>query len=905
MVMRFGTADRRAALIVGTSFLAGLVCATLLCAPTFFDPIAEPYFGLEDVPVEAEGSALAVAAELRPEGVPPVDAPPREPSPVAAATPAAVPAAEGVGDLAHMAAVLAAQPPERLALGDTAAPISRAVEAQALPTGGSAAVDSASPASEPVVPEPPAAASAFQEEGSQEPTDVDPQALRELAARVQPRPLPTADAARADSGAVPLPGEEWNDPDGVNWTDPAPGSDRDPDPRRTVRLLERIADRRTDGRAAGAAPPAGRILDRLRSGPLGGLRGDRRPGDDRIASLDPGDGESAPDAIRWPDPTRLVAQLKALSSAKQAESARWADAAFDTLQSALATGGPRDDGAEAALITLGESVPEGMTVADGLADAALASQTRRAALALARRVAVWRAAAAFCREIEDRPREAVTGEVAAGLAAEVSAAEAIRLLGWLERYESSRSAADAAGVKRAVHDIGAAPVPGAAALCHAVEEHYLSPNFRLAVHREFVERMLPRSTVQSGPFQDFVLGRKVRGTRTVEQTTAVRFNPHPSEIRMELVVSGEVASRSVAEAGPAEVHSRSQASFTVAKPIQVSANGLALGAARGSASNQTQLANVQTSFDGVPLVGSLARGIVRNQHDEHRDDARREVNQKIISRACREVDGQAEPRLAEMGDEIRTRAWEPLVRMGLEPRAVALETTSDVATARLRLAGAAQLAAHTPRPRAPADALLSLQVHESSVNNAFERFGLAGRKLGLEDLARLVCERLGLPPRVPEDLPEGVEVTFAAVEPLRVECRDGLVHVHVSLDALESGRRSWHDIVSHVAYKPLTSGAQVLLERDGPVQLSGPGHQGRMEIALRTIFGKVFAKERPVRLLPERIVANPRLANVRAVQAVCADGWLAFALAQPKEAAGGTSPTAAADLVPGLRTLRR
>ena len=905
MATRCGNADRRAALIVGTSFLAGLVCATLLCAPTFFDPIAEPYFGLEDVPVEAEGSTLAVAAELRPEAAPAVAAPPHEASATVAMVPAAVRPTTGVGDLAHMAATLTVQPPERLALGDSAALISRAVEAQALPTGGEAsAVEATLAAPEPSIPEPTPVIAA-QEEDSPEQVDVDPQALREFAARVQPRPLPTNDSTRADAGAVPLPGEEWNDPDGVNWTEAAPGSDREPDQRRTGRLLERIADRRTDNRAAGAAPPAGRILDRLRSGPLGGLRGERRPGDDRVASLDPAVSESTPDAIRWPDPARLVTQLKALSSVKQAEPARWADGAVDSLQAALATGGPRDADAEAALITLGEAVPAGMTVADALTDPSLASQTRRAALALARRVAVWRAAAAYCREIEDRPRDALAGEVGAGLTAEVSAAEAIRLLGWLERFESSRSAADAAAVKHALHDLGATPLPGAAALCHAVEEHYLSPNFRLAVNREFVERMLPRSTVQSGPFQDFVLGRKVRGTRTVEQTTAVRFNPHPSEIRMELVVSGEVASRSVAEAGPAEVHSRSQASFTVAKPIQVSANGLTLGAARGNASNQTQLANVQTSFDGVPLVGSLARGIVRNQHDEQRDEARREVNQKIISRACREVDGQAEPQLAVMGEEIRKRAWEPLVRLGLEPRAMALETTSDVATARLRLAGGTQLAAHTPRPRAPADALLSMQVHESSVNNAFERFELAGRRLGLEDLARLVCERLGMPPRVPDDLPEGVEVTFAAAQPLRVECRDGLVHVHVSLDALESGRRSWHDIVSHVAYKPVTSGAQVLLERDGPVQLSGPGHQGRMEIALRTIFGKVFAKERPVRLLPERIVANPRLSTVRAVQAVCADGWLAFALAQPAGPAAGTSPTAAADLVPGLRTLRR
>ena len=193
------------------------------------------------------------------------------------------------------------------------------------------------------------------------------------------------------------------------------------------------------------------------------------------------------------------------------------------------------------------------------------------------------------------------------------------------------------------------------------------------------------------------------------------------------------------------------------------------------------------------------------------------------------------------------------------------------------------------------------------MNNACGQFGLAGRKLSLEELTRLICSQLGLPPQVPDDLPEGVDVTFAAAEPVRIECRDGLVQVRVSLDALESGRRNnWYDIVAQVAYRPVADGLQVRLEREGPVQLSGPGHKGRMEFGLRTIFGKMFPKERPVKLVPVKMLANPRLAGVQAVQAVSADGWLAIALAATTQAGGGrTSATAIRPPEATQRLLRR
>ena len=548
-----------------------------------------------------------------------------------------------------------------------------------------------------------------------------------------------------------------------------------------------------------------------------------------------------------------------------------------------------------------------MQAADAIPDHGFASRARRAALAVARRVAVWRATAACCAEIAAASHAATSTDVGAGIAAASSITEVAMLLEAIERFESSRDPADARAVREATRRVAATRLTTAEGIDRAVHDHYLSPNVRISVNERFVEKLLPETTVTTSPLHDYVLGRQVHGTKTVEQSTAVLFDPHPSEIRLDLLVSGEVASRTVTDAGSVSIHSRGQSSFTVYKPIHVSPRGLDFNAARGTASNQSRLAGIETGFDSVPLMGPLVRSIARNQHDENLDQATREVNAKIVSRACREVDSQTEPQLTAAAQRVRERFWAPMERLGLEPTAVALETTAATATARLRLAAPTQLAAHTPRPRAPEDALFSIQVHESTVNNACGRLGLAGQRMGLEQLTRHVCTQLGLPPAVPDDLPEGVEVTFAAVDPIRVECRDGLVHVHVALDALESGRRNnWYEIVAHVAYRPTVSGMQVTLERDGPVQLSGPGQKGRMEFGLRTIFGKMFPKERPVRLVPETLVANPRFAGVQAVQAVTADGWLAVALApMAAPASGKTSATAARPPEFPQRMLRR
>ena len=882
--------DTRAASVFATAFVAGVICAGVLTARSLHEPITEPFFGLEDGP-SGDAPAFPVAAN---------DAQPHEdelqppPRPV-------------VGGFAEMAAALA-RPPERLALADGIGPIADTVQSQALPPADRVReklVEHAQAAPAPPLPVLDASTVAEPELRAVEPETVAKPAVEELKAlveRVRPadhRPqsaAPRPPEAKASPPPLPtpapLPGTEWNDPDQVNWSDAAAdqgqatGSAAGALPM--VRRRGIFTDRRQEQAGTPQEPAAqrgGRLLERLRT--------DRRlpSATAHAPTTGPAAPSLPPDISRWPSPARLLEQVEQVAVGTRpglpgtADTTTWTTLCRERLQQVLATSGPADEQADAALLTLGEAVPAGIAAGDAVADAALASLTRRAALAVARRVAVWRAATALCAELSGRTPRAPGLDVDRRLAAAQVTAEAAALLAALERFESTSSPEDAAAVKAALRGIAGTGSARAADLTRTVADHYLTPNVRIAVHQKFVERMMPESTVKTAPMQDFVLGRKVRGTSTVEQSMSIAFVPDADHIRFELLVRGEVDSRTVTDAGPAAIHSRGAASFTVRKPMSLSPAGLAFGTALGAASNQSQLATIQTSFDGVPIMGSIVQKIVRNQHDESKPQAAREVNEKIITRACREVDLQAEPKFTEMAERIRERIWNPMVNLGLEPTAVAMESTAEAATMRLRLAAAEQLAAHTPRPRAPADAMLGVQVHESTLNNGCQQLDLAGRRYALEDLIRLVSRRLGLEPRVPDDLPEGVSVTFATVQPLRLECRDGLVRLRLALVAIESGRRNWYDVVAEVTYQPTAAGPQILLERSGQVHL--PGHKG-LEIPLRTIFSKIFPRERPIALLPASIVKNPRLADLRAVQVVSTDGWFAFALdgAAEKPAAG-------------------
>jgi hypothetical protein len=501
-----GMSDKRAGRIVASSFVAGLLLAAGIFAPRAWEPVPEPFFGLDEpVGPATVDSALPTALEARPA---------RPPERLAYNEPAA----SSAPDVAVQAAALAAR--EALA----AAPPLALSTPVAIPQATAAPVPEQAPA---IVPMPvvianpePSADSAVWAPAPAPP----PESLRALVTRVQAArpplaiepPLPrritppatvaamTHDEPVADDrlGAPPLPGDEWVDPDSVNWSD--------------VPLVHPAI------RPTVPAPRLG-FRPRLRVGER--LLGRDRRGDATDA-VTTNDGASAlPDIRAWPAPHKLVEQIEQIGGATPTSPAAiWAREAHDRLRGVLATAGPRDSAAHPALVTLGESVQAGMGVADATTDHSQASATRRAALALARRVAVWRAASGLCGDSSADPR--LEGEVA-------------RLIDAVERFERSTAPDDAAVAARSADVLAGAGHPGADGLAKAVSDHYLSANVRIAMHQQFLEKLLPAAAVTTGPVDDVVLGRKVRGTRTVQRTTTVRFVPDADEISFDLEVHGD------------------------------------------------------------------------------------------------------------------------------------------------------------------------------------------------------------------------------------------------------------------------------------------------------------------------------------------------------------------------------
>lgn len=577
-----------------------------------------------------------------------------------------------------------------------------------------------------------------------------------------------------------------------------------------------------------------------------------------------------PTAEAWIDPVDLFDRLlDHAEESGEASSEEWADAMLDGLDAAVESDGPASPATQAALAALAELAVYGMRAADDDTDQQRASQTRRAALAVARRVDLWEAAAKVC---------CGGREMAEGASLSPARSEVQTLLSSIERFEADPTVASAAEIRRRMDQLTVRNVAGIEQLHQAFHDHYLAPNVRIAATAAFADRLMPEPVVERGPVTETILGRSVRGNRVLKRSTRVIFVPDADEVRLDIEVQGDMFSRTVTDAGSVLVNGNSNSTFTVRKPVKICSQGLLVGDARAVVSNRSRVSGMQTSFDGIPLMGSLVRSIARSQQQTELPEANREAARKVISQACRDVDARSEPQLVDYERRTREKLWRPLVELGLEPVAMAMQTTDDMATVRLRLAGDGQLAGHTPRPRVPSDAELSVQVHSTSLNNVFDRLEIAGRVFPLEELFRHVGQRLGMEVAIPDDLPANVVIGFEEEQPIRVECQDGLVHVTVRIDSIESGRRDWYDVEAGVSYRLVPQAPQVVLEREGPIRIGGDGHRGRFEIGLRTVFGKIFPKERPIPLLPERLASDPRLADLDVCQAVVTDGWLAVAL---------------------------
>lgn len=594
-------------------------------------------------------------------------------------------------------------------------------------------------------------------------------------------------------------------------------------------------------------------------------------------------------ATRWPIPDQLIFDLEQLGC--ECECCEWASHVHDLLQQLTRDSELSSARALQILAELGalSADPDGDDVMN--LDVATSIRWRRVRGNLRRQIELWQLFLPLDWSSEGLAMSHANSRLWADAmlnSEQIDRAQVAKRewLSHLNQFEVAALPSQARELSREAHQVASLYEARTREVLNWFEAHYRNANLRVAVSADLMNRLVPPQPPVEQPVRDKILGAETRGWSTASSEVKIRLIPNDHLLRWAIEAKGTIFSRTSATSGPAVLYNHCDSTYEARKLVDWGAKGFQSRPSDVTASSTPRLRGIRTDFDSIPLLGSVVQQIARSKHDQQRGLVRRMANQKVEDQVRQQIDARAQEKIVALQSQMEAKVLRPLREMELHPTIVELQTTTSRVAARLRLAGTDQLAGASPRPRAPADSLASVQLHQSLMNNFGEQLGLNGRTFTLPELQAEIADRLHLPAgSMPNSFPEEMRVTFAKQDSLRAKFADGRVELTLAITELRMRPKVWHRFTVKVYYRPEMEGLAARLVRDGPIQLSQQKSALRGQIALRGVFSKIFSPDRTLELIPSTIASDPRMADVAVSQFVVQDGWLGLAI----------SPSSAAD----------
>ena len=455
-----------------------------------------------------------------------------------------------------------------------------------------------------------------------------------------------------------------------------------------------------------------------------------------------------------------------------------------------------------------------------------------------------------------------------------------RLLALVERYEISGQMAYAAAIGQLSQRMLWSDDAKLQALAQDLQHQFRGANMRIALSDEMFNRMIPNKPSVTAPVREHIAGTKVTGRSRTSTEVGIQLLPTDDAWRLRLRAEGEVFSQTRSDTWPVKVHNAARYKYEAEKVITIGGNGLEIAPTQAEARGRHQFLGADSQFDRVPFLGALFRGIAKKENQDSRPLAMAQVKSKVAQKARTRMDNEADPKLHKLEQRFHDYVLVPFGQLALAAEPLDIFTTADRAVMQLRLANLDQLAAHTPRPSAPADSVVSMQFHETALNNAFAGLDLEGRRLTLPELHKLLSEKFGQEePPLPADFPRRARIEFAKHDAVHVSFVDDRLELVLNIRELGHGRDKIQNFQVHAYYRPHLDGLAVMLVRDETLQFSSSQHlKTGARVVLHSVMGKVFSKGRELRIVRKTLESDPRFGGLMVTQLVIDDGWLALAL---------------------------
>jgi hypothetical protein len=604
---------------------------------------------------------------------------------------------------------------------------------------------------------------------------------------------------------------------------------------------------------------------------------------DRIAMIErpttPFDVESFP--TPWCVPTALLDRLEVLAA--HPYSADWALRTSDEVRALTESAQPRTGAVTAQLGRLQALATEAVDLANETGDDLLRAELLRAHWGLARRLECW----ALMRDIavasvaENRFAARTPWIASASVYAGQGtlSADLQSLSGDLETYERDRTPRMARAIVERQRQLALANDSRQRELANQIEQNYRNANVRLALSAELLERFINKHSEHTSTVRDRIAGTPVRGQSLTTTENKVHLHPDPQRWNVDLESTGTVDSQTVSDAGSVQVCTRGSTEFVAEKSIVVERDGVLLGESSVDAhSNGNTLTGIRSDFDWVPLVNGMVRSRARDEYRQKQSRARLEIERKVARRVEEQIDERAGAAVSKAKTQMREQVTGPLSSAGVEVTPIEMSTTEKRLVARLRVAGDEQLAGHTPRPRAPADSLASVQVHESAITNAAVSLDLDGKRFTAQELQTLMREKFSRTNQPAATVIDAETVfDFATDDAVRFRIADQKLELILSLREVDFEGDTVRNFRVHAFYVPVINGLEAEFVRDGGLGIEGrigTGDRARMH----GVFNKVLSEDRKLPIVRLNDPSDKRLVGLMITQLVLEDGWIGLAI---------------------------
>jgi hypothetical protein len=412
-----------------------------------------------------------------------------------------------------------------------------------------------------------------------------------------------------------------------------------------------------------------------------------------------------------------------------------------------------------------------------------------------------------------------------------------------------------------------------------LQDQFRSANMRIALNHEMFNRMIPDQPSITTPMSEYIAGTKVDGRSKTSTDVRIELVPTDDAWRISLQALGHVYSDTRSDTWPVRVRNAARYQYEAEKIITIGKNGLEVAPTRAEARGNHQYLGAESRFDGIPLMGSFVRNIAKKENQRLRPLATTQVRSKVLYSAKRRMDNEADAKLHSVEERFTNNVLGPFSQLALAAEPVDMFTTSDRAVMQLRLANLNQLAAHTPRPSAPADSVLSLQLHETAINNALAGLELEGRRFTMPELYEHLATKFGRKDfKQPEDLPTRARIEFAKHDAIHISFVEDRLELVLNIRELGQGRDKIQNFQVHAYYRPHLDGMAVKFVRDETLQFAGRHLKTGGRIVLHSVMGKMFTKGQEIGVIRKALEADKRLTGLMVTQLVIDDGWMALAL---------------------------